>query len=341
MEHIAIDLGGRESQVCIRSADGTIIEERQWVTANLGSYLARRPASQVIVETCAEAFRVADQAIAAGHKVTVVPATLSHMLGVGERGLKNDQRDARALSAAACRIELPSVHIRSGESRRIKSLCGMRDSLIESRTKLINSVRGWARTHVVRIRSGATKTFPHRVRKSLERRGDELPAYVERQLVAIEALTEQIRESDREVRHIAASSDLCRRLMTVPGVGPITSLRFIATLDRVDRFDSAHRVESYLGLTPGECSSSDRKRRTSITKAGSPHMRKTLIQAAWAARLGRRNQLDPMVRWSNCVQERRGKNIATVALARKLAGVLFAIWRDGTSYDPSRMTAAS
>lgn len=337
MEHIAIDLGARESQICIRDAKGAIVEERRWATPDLARYFRRRPPSQVVLETCAEAFHVADEAAAAGHRVAVVPATLSRMLGVGERGLKNDQRDARALSAASCRMALPTVHVRSEEARRIKSLCGMRDILIETRTKLICSVRGWARTRVLRIQSGASCSFPTRVRASLSRRSQELPSYVDRQLIAIEALTEQIRSADRDVRGCAAASELCGRLMTVPGVGPITSLRFVATLDRVERFDSAHRVESYVGLTPGESSSSERQRRTSITKAGAAHLRRTLIQAAWSARLGRRNQLDPMVRWSHAVQERRGKNIATVALARKMVGVLYALWRDGTTYDPSQM----
>ena len=88
MDHIAIDLGSRESQVCIRTAEGQIIEERRVCTRSLGKYLAKRPKSRVVLESCAEAFSVADVAMGAGHETVVVPATLTPSLGVGERGVK-------------------------------------------------------------------------------------------------------------------------------------------------------------------------------------------------------------------------------------------------------------
>ncbi len=100
MDHIAIDLGSRTSQICVRDAQGQIVEERACTTRHLGTYLRRRERSQVIVETSSEAFGVARMAQAAGHQVAVVPAVLSRALGVGHRGTKTDVRDARALSEA-------------------------------------------------------------------------------------------------------------------------------------------------------------------------------------------------------------------------------------------------
>src|ERR1700731_154323 len=109
MEHLAIDLGGRESQICVRSGDGQIVEERRCRTAALPAYLATRPLSRVVVETCSEAFGIADAALDVGHEVRVVPSTLVRSLGVGARRLKTNRRDARALSEGSCRIALPSV----------------------------------------------------------------------------------------------------------------------------------------------------------------------------------------------------------------------------------------
>lgn len=111
----------------------------------------------------------------------------------------------------------------------------------------------------------------------------------------------------------------------------------MATLDDVTRFQTAHDVQSYLGLTPGENSSSSRVQRTRLTKAGSPQMRWLLVQAAWSAR--RCAASHPMTRWATKIAERRGNQIASVALARKLAGILFAIWRDRATYDPSHGTS--
>jgi len=102
MEHVAIDLGGMESQVCVRTHSGEIVQERKLATAGIGAYLKQRPRSRVILETCAEAFKIADAAIEADHDVRVVPATLVRSLGVGARGIKTDRRDAQVLSEVFC-----------------------------------------------------------------------------------------------------------------------------------------------------------------------------------------------------------------------------------------------
>jgi transposase len=337
VNHVAIDLGGRESQLCARAEDGTILKEARVPTKSLPKLLRDWEPARVIVETSAEAFRIADAALACGHEVRVVPATLVKQLGVGERGVKNDRKDAQVLSRASCRIDLPSVHIPSAKARELKSLCGSREALLRSRTLLINNVRGWLRTQLARIRTGATQTFPARVREHAQATSTELPAYIERQLIVIEQLNAQIKEADLQVRQIANDNPVCRRMMTTPGVGPVTAVRYLAALDDVTRFRNAHAVASYLGLTPGEHSSSDRKQHTGITKAGPSELRRTLIQAAWVTL--RQCPQDPMARWAAQIAARRGRFIAVVALARKISGVLFAIWRDGSTYRPSRSAA--
>jgi len=334
VNHVAIDLGSKESQVCIRQADGTIVVEKKHPTRRLGEWLQQWPTSRVILETSSEAFKIADAARAAGHEVKVVPATLAKQLGVGERGIKTDQRDARKLSEVSCRIDLPSVHIPSTEARELRSMLRSRELLITNRTSAVNHVRGWLRTQLGRIRSGATATFPDRVRARATESQQPVPAHIEEVLMVIDCLNIQVLSADRRVKQLARESPICRRLMTIPGVGPVTSLTFVAAIDDVSRFSSAHRVQSYLGLTPGENSSSERERRTSITKAGSTSVRRTLIQAAWAAYLRAPNE--PMVRWATRIADRRGKFIAVVALARKLAGIMFALWRDQTSYLASK-----
>jgi transposase len=335
MEHLAIDLGGRESQICVRSSDGQIVDERRCRTAALPAYLATRPPSRVVVETCSEAFGIADAALAAGHEVRVVPSTLARSLGVGARRLKSDRRDARALSEVSCRIDLPSVHVPSQQARQRKTMCGMREALVGARTKLLNTVRGWLRAEGRRPRGGDVTTFAARVRELCA--DTPLPPYVERQLRMIESLNQEIAEADRALAATAKADPITRRLMTVPGVGPSTSVRFVAALDEISRFSSAHAVESYLGLVPGENSSSERQRRTSITKAGPAALRWCLVQAAWAAR--RTRQQGPMQRWADEVEKRRGKRVAVLALARKLAGIMYAIWRDGTFYESRRSSA--
>lgn len=335
MNHAAIDLGGKESQICIRQPDGTIIEERKVPTRKLTELVATWAPSRVVMETSAEAFKIADAAIAAGHQVRVVPGTLVRLLGVGDRGVKNDQRDAQQLSKASWQTDVPSVHIPSKPARELKSICGARDVLVGTRTKLINNVRGWMRTQLWRLRSGTTCTFAERVRGHAASLGVSLPEHIERQLRTLSVVVEEMKAADKQLQTLAGEHEVCRRLMTVPGIGPVTALRFVAAIDEPGRFATAHRVQSYLGLTPGEHSSAERERRTGITKAGSMELRRTLIQAAWTV-MCRVRTCHPMIDWARRLAERRGRPVAAVALARKLAGILFAMWRDGTTYQSKR-----
>lgn len=330
MEHLAIDLGGRKSQICVRDPSGKIVKECRLDTDQLGAFLESRPPSRVILETCSEAFHVADQARQAGHEIRVVPSILVRALGVGARGIKTDKRDARVTSEASARQDLPSVYVPPIDCRRLSALCSSREVLVTTRTKLINHCRGWLRTQLGKIPSGSPATFPQRMRQATV----PLPKHIEAVLITLEQLNTQILEFDKQLAQLAEADPECKRLMTVPGVGPVTALRFRAAIGEVQRFDNSHALESYVGLVPGERSSGDKKVRTSLTKAGNRHVRWLLIQAAWTA--WRTRSADPMVRWTKQVALRRGKHIAVVALARKMAGILYAIWRDKSCYDPSR-----
>lgn len=339
MQHVAIDLGSKESQVCIRGADGTILVEKKHATRRLDELLRSIPHSRVVLETSSEAFRVADMAKAAGHEVRVVPATLAPQLGVGERGVKTDLRDARKLSQVSCQIDLPTVHIPSEEGRTLRSVIRSREALVATRTKLVNHVRGWMRTQLWKLRGRGTLTLAQRLRSQATDGQHAVPPHIEQVLSVIDTLNDQVRAADSQVKALARANPICQRLMTIPGIGPVTSLSYVAALDDVSRFSHAHRVQSYVGLTPGENSSSERQQRTGITKAGASSVRRTLIQAAWVA--FRQCPEDPMVRWARQIAARRGNNIAVVALARKMSGVMYALWRDQTSYQPMKAARLS
>lgn len=334
MDHIGIDLGGKESQVCVRNSSGEIIEEARRRTTELGPWLAGRSAGRVVVETCTEAFRLAGLAQQHGHEVRVVAATLVRSLGVGQRGLKNDVRDARILSEASCRMDLPSVHIPTVDSQEVKAICVSREALVRMRTLLVNRVRSYVRSRIGHPLRATPETLPGKVRQALLADVEGLPAHLERTLVVLETLREQIAEADAELKALAQDDTRMRRLMTVPGVGPVTAARFVAAIDDVDRFPNAASVASYLGLIPGENTTGFRTKRTRLTRAGAPQVRWALGQAAWSLYLHRPR--DPMVQWAKQIATRRGAQVAIMALARKLAHVLYALWKHATTYDPAR-----
>jgi transposase len=177
----------------------------------VAAYLAARSRSRVEVETCGEAFWVAAAALAVGHEVRIVPATLVRSLGVDSaRRVKTDRRDAQVLSEVSCRINLPSVHVPSPQARQRKTLCGMREALVSARTKVLNTVRGWLRAEGRRPRGGDTATFTSRVRELY--RDGLLPPYVERQLRTIDALSAEIGDADRELATTAKADPIARRV---------------------------------------------------------------------------------------------------------------------------------
>jgi transposase len=121
----------------------------------------------------------------------------------------------------------------------------------------------------------------------------------------------------------------------------VTSITFVAILGEFSRFASAKQVRAYLGLVPREDSSGERKLRGHITKAGNSRMRSLLVEVAWLILSSRKAEVQGLRQWALRVAARRGKRVAVVALARKLAGILYAMWRDGTRFDPSRVQPGS
>jgi transposase len=189
------------------------------------------------------------------------------------------------------------------------------------------------RTKALPRAKGTPESLAKNLRLLLPNTPEGLPKYVERLLVTIDELNAHIKEADEALKKIADQDPVCKLLQTMPGVGPITSVCFATAIDDVHRFESADRVSSYLGLTPGENTTGFKTKRTGMTKAGSSRVRWTLNQAAWSLVRSRPN--DPIVQWFLQVAGRRGKKIAITALSRKMAGILYAMWRDQKRYNPT------
>lgn len=148
-----------------------------------------------------------------------------------------------------------------------------REALINTRTQLIGRVRGYVRARLGRVLRATPESLPKRVRKTLLDDPGGLPAHLERVLVVLETVSEQIADADTELHTLARADERMSRLMTVPGVGPVTATRFVAAIDDVGRFPTAASVASYLGLVPGENTTGFRTKRTRLTRAGAPQVR--------------------------------------------------------------------
>ncbi len=335
MEHIGIDLGSRASHICVRTTDGAIRHETQVPTRELGAWLRAQATSHVILETCNEAFTIADLALAGGHDVGVVPAAIVRQLGVGYRGVKNDVRDARVLSKSSVALgaELPRVHLPSVESRKRQRLLTQRDCLVRARTQLVNGVKSQLRADLVKLGTGTTAALPRRVREALHRPEDaELLAMLEPTLATIEAIALSVKSLEQQLGDRTKADSRVQLLKTMPGIGALTSAAFVAAVDELGRFDNAARLASYFGLTPGENTTGGKQRFTGVTKAGKTHVRTLMIQAAWT--LVRVAPQSALAQWYHRVAQRRPKQVAIVGVARKMVRVLFAMMKNKQPFNP-------
>jgi transposase len=152
-------------------------------------------------------------------------------------------------------------------------------------------------------------------------------------VVLLQTLNEQIKRSDEQLAQLVKEDEVVALLCTVPGVGPVTATSFVSTLDNATRFAGAKQSRAYLGLVPSECSSGERQQRGHISKAGPGRARHLPVEAVWTI-LRRRNEANGALHeWPKSIALRRGSRVAAIALARKLAGILYAMWRDTTEFE--------
>ena len=336
MQSIGLDLGSKESQICV-SVRGTVLSERAIATRMLKDWLAGQPPSRVIMESCAESRTVASWARAAGHETYVIPATIARQVGIGARGLKNDERDARALAHYGCAIDQPATsHLKSAEAYELHNLLGTRRMLVQQRADLVRRVKSAMRERVMpRVaRFHESPEFTQKLRDVFVEHPDGLPLGLAMELEQIGLLSKQIEVLNEELERIAQQRPEVVLLMTAPGVGPVVALTFASLIDDPKRFANGRALGNYLGLTPGEATTGFKERKTSVTKAGSSTMRALLVQAAWG--VWRTKAKTPLGEWVHRLAERRGKKVAIVALARRLATILWAMWRDQKSFDASK-----
>lgn len=339
MEHVGIDLGATKCHVVRLSESGEELERQALRTLDVERWLRQLKPSRVVMESCTQSRVIARIALAQGHHAIVVSGTVVRALGVGARGIKTDDRDAQVLARAAFRNEsLTGIHLRSTQATHQRELIGGRARLLKMRKQASTSIKSHMRGRLIHIKGRASsEAFCVVVRKRLMETVEGVPSFIEMLLKTYEFLTVQIEALDEEIKKIAEQSEVCKNLMTVPGVGPNVSLSFASTIDEVGRFETADDLGSFLALTPGECTTGGKIRRTGTIHAGPVWLKALLVQAAWS--MWRTRPQSPMVLWAKSIGDRRSKRIAIVALARKLATVMWSMWKNNEPYRPEKASS--
>ena len=335
MRNVALDLGAKKTVYC-EVAKGEVVQ-RGTVTAleTLRALLGPdQPPATVAIEACREAWYVHDLLTSWGNKALLVDTTRCKQLGVGQHGRKTDRIDAQVLALAVERGGIPIAHVLSPHRRELRRQLGVRRALVEARTQLVTTTRGLVREHGRKLPSCDTEQFLGHAREA--RLPQPLRDLIEPLLKTLEVVDGQLAAVQAELGKLCQLEPVILQLCTAPGIGAIVAASFVAVVDDAKRFNKPHQLESYLGLVPSEDSSGGRRRIGAITKKGNSYLRALLVQAAWCV-LRQSDRSDPLRKWGQDVAERRGKRIAVVAVARRLAGILWAMWRNGTVYDPSAL----
>ena len=338
MDNIGLDLHKRESQLCILTPEGEVVEQRiRTSRERFTEVLGARAPARILVEAATESEWVAQHLEALGHEVIVADPNFAPMYATRSRRVKTDRRDARTLAEACQLAAYRRVHRRSPARRHVQAELTVRDALIRTRTRYVAVVKARVRREGLRLPGGDPA---HLVAKLTAL---PLSAAATAELAPLVALLEplnaQIVAADQRLEAVAAADAVVQRLMTAPTIGPVTAVAFVATLDDVGRFATAHRVAAYLGLAPSERSSGERQHRGRITKTGNPRVRWLLVEAGWRILRSTHPAAAPLRAWAERIAARRGRAIAAVALARRLAGILYAMWRDDADYQLTAIPA--
>lgn len=331
MEYGAIDLHLRHSQIRIVEADGSVVLDRRITTSReaFTHLFGERPQMRILLETGTERAWVAQCLEGCGHEVVVADPNYTLMYGARQRQIKTDKRDVAAL-AEACRLGIyRKAHRVSDAQRQQRRQLRVRQQLVRVRTQAINLLRAQLRQEGYRVPAGSAEAIGKRYARLAV--PEALHQALTPLLDLLGHLGPVLKAADTVARTQAAADPVVQRLMTVPGVGPITALTYRATVDDVNRFKNAGSASAFFGLVPHEDSSGERQRRGRITKAGPPVPRSLLIQAAWVVWRTKAGS-GQLHAWVTRLADRRGKRVAVVALARRLSRILYAMWRDGADY---------
>lgn len=329
---IGVDLAKRVFEVAAANRTWRVVARHRFTRPQFERFLRTQPPLHIVMEACGTAHFWARFASEHGHRVSVLPAQYVRPY---VRRNKTDRTDAEALLEAVRSDRIHPVAVKTVLQQELLALHRIREQWMATRTARINALRGFLQEQgitIVRGASAAMSTIP----SLLEDADTPLPARLRHVLALlydeVRAVEDRVAALERELARIAADTPVIQRLMRIPGVGLLTATALVATVGNIHAFARARRFASWLGLTPSERSSGARRRLGAISKQGDVYLRCLLTHGARAVLLAAHRQqktgrpLTRLQQWALTVRHRRGHNKTTVAVANKMARIIWAVW---------------
>ena len=337
---IGIDLGKTIFHLVALDCHARVMLRKKFSRSQLLAYTANLPWSLIGMEACSGAHFLAAKLRDQGHEVKLIPA---QFVKPYRKTNKNDFIDAEAIAEAVTRHNMRFVPIKTDDQLDLQALHRVRDRLVRRRTALINQIRGFLLERGI--------VFPQRpanLRRQLplvlEDAEANLTPYFRRLLNDLWHEWKQVQSDidamDVEMEQICATDAACQRLRTVPGVGPLIATGVVAAVGNGAAFGNGREFAAWLGLAPRQYSTGGRTRLFGISKRGNAYLRRMFIHGARAVLFRVKYDTGALREWTNQLQLRVAKNVATAALANKLARITWAVLSSGEHYRNQAAAAA-
>jgi transposase len=329
---LGIDLAKTLFQLHGVDERGHVVVHKRVSRKKLLETVAQLPACLIGMEACSSSQYWAREFQQLGHTVKLIsPQFVKPYV----KGNKNDSRDAEAICEAVARPHMRFVPLKTVESQDIQAIHRLRSRLIKERTALVNQVRGLLAERGIVVPQGITrlrKQLPvivEDLNNALTPLGREVMRELYEELVALD---ERVTRADAMVQRVFAQSAACQKLAQVEGIGPVVATALVAAVGNAREFANGRHLAAWLGLVPRQCSSGGKERLLGISKRGDRYLRALLIHGARATVHHARRKTDARSRWIMSLEQRRGKNIATVAIANKNARIAWALLTRDAEY---------
>ena len=328
---VGVDLAKNTFHLCIQDDKGNTLKKVMLSRQKFKQFLATEAPSRLVFESCSTSywFRIASSH---GHTAQLIHPTYVKAF---VRTNKNDFNDAEAICEAASRPNMRYVSPKSIAQQGIQLLHRIRQRQVQQRTAIANQIRGQLLEYGLTIPAGINQV-KNLLPRYLEDAENELTpltrvlfSELREELVALNG---RIGDCDKKIKQMAAEHPICERLMKIPGIGPITATALISTVGKASNFKNGRELSAWLGLVPRQHSTGGKNKLLGISKRGDSYVRSLLVQGAISAMTRCKNKTDNQLRWAQQLRARKGLQKAAVALANKMARIIWSVMAKDHDY---------
>ncbi|AOY01367.1 IS110 family transposase [Jeongeupia sp. USM3] len=330
---LGIDIGKHTFYLHGQDQHGHQVLRKKYSRRQLIDVLANTPVCTVVMESCAGAHWLARKLAESGHQVKLIaPQYVKPFL----KGNKNDYNDAEAICEAAARPSMRFVAVKTPEQQTLSALHRLRESLIAHRTAAINQVHGFLLEFGVSLPIGmaSIQRLPALLDDPVHALPPRLVQVLLRLHARIKGLSAEIKDIEAELARQLQDDDAGRRLLSIPGIGPISASALAAEAGDASQFKCGRDFAASLGLVPRQYSTGGKQTLLGISKRGDKHLRRLLVQGARAVMQRADRRDDALGTWLRGLLGRRHSNVVACALANKLARIVWAVLAKGGQYQP-------